>query len=227
MEKTEAANSRGKTARIVLNAAIMLSAGIGAACFLVEMDAATYLSTFTVQSNLLCLVAAGITLVYELLKTNPKGKAYILFKGMMLTAILLTFFVYHLMLAQYFNASTLSRRSGLGNILLHTAVPLMMFGDFLFFEKKGNLKLWHPPVWTAFPLCYVGYTAVYKAFGGVYKFSSGAAAKFPYFFLDYETYGLKAVGIWCLLIAAGFMGFSYLLFGLDRIFVKVNSRRKA
>jgi hypothetical protein len=206
--------------------AIILSVGLGVILFLMEMDTATLLSTFTIQSNLLCLIAAGITLIYEPVKMNPEGKAYILLKGMTLTAILLTFFVYNFVLAPYFNASNLSQRGSLGNILLHTAVPLMMLGDFLFFEKKGGLGIWHPFAWTVFPVYYVGYTVIYKAFGGVYKFSGDTAAKFPYFFLDYETYGLKTVGIWCLLIAIGFIGFSYLLFGLDRIFIKVNNRRR-
>jgi hypothetical protein len=206
--------------RIIFNAAIILFVGLGLVLFLMDMDAVTLLSTFTIQSNLLCLIAAGIILVYELLKNGPGGKAYILFKGMTLTAILLTFFIFNLVLAPYFNTSR-SQGFPLGNTLLHTVVPLMMLGDFLLFEKKGQLKIWHPFAWTVLPLCYVGYTAIYKAFGGVYKFSGDSVAKFPYFFLDYETYGLKTVVIWCLLIALGFIGFSYLLFGLDRIFVKI------
>jgi hypothetical protein len=224
MEKFIVSKKYKRIARVIFNTAIILSVGLGVIFFLMEMDAATILSTFTIQSNLLCLIAAGITLVYELLKINPNEKAYILFKGMTLTAILLTFFVYTFVLAPYFNASNLSQRGSLGNTLLHTVVPLMMLGDFLFFEKKGHLKMQHPFAWAAFPVYYVGYTAVYKAFGGLYNFSGDAVAKFPYFFLDYETYGLKTVGIWCLLIAIGFIGFSYLLFGLDRIFIKIANR---
>jgi hypothetical protein len=203
---------------MIFNIAIILFVGLGVV--LMEADTATLLSTFTIQSNLFCLIAAAITLIYELLKINPKRTAYILLKGMALTAIILTFFVYNFVLAPYFNTSNQSQSGSLGNTLLHTAVPLMMLGDFLFFEKKGHLRIWHPFAWAVFPIYYVGYTAIYKAFGGVYKFSGDTVAKFPYFFLDYETYGFKTVGIWCLLIAIGFMGFSYLLFGLDRILTK-------
>jgi hypothetical protein len=190
-----------------------------------KMDAATLLSTFTIQSNLICLIVAGITLIYELLKINPRGKAYILLKGVTLTAILLTFFIYNFVLAPYINTSNQPLGGSLENALLHTVVPLMTLGDFLFFEKKGYIKTWHPLVWTVLPIYYVGYTAIYKAFGGVYKFSGDTAEIFPYFFLDYETYGLKTVGVWCLLITIGFIGFSYLLFGLDRIFIKINKAR--
>jgi hypothetical protein len=200
---------------------IILFVGLGLALFLMKMDAVTLLSTFTIQSNLLSLITAGITLIYGLLKIEPKRQAYILLKGMTLTAILLTFFVYNFVLAPALNASNRPQGGSLGNTLLHTVVPLMMLGDFLFFEKKGYLKIWHPFAWTVCPICYVGYTAIYKALGGVYKFTADTVAKFPYFFLDYETYGLKTVGIWCLLITIGFIGFSYLLFGLDRIFIKI------
>jgi hypothetical protein len=221
MEKIALPKSHKRTARTVFNAVIILFVGLGVAIFLVEMDALTLLSTFTIQSNLLCLVAAGITIGYELLKIHPGGKAYILLKGMTLTAILLTFFIYNFVLAPSIAASNQFQSISLGNTLLHTVVPLMALGDFLFFEERGCLKIWHPFAWTVLPIGYVGYTAIYKAFGGVYKFTSNTAAKFPYFFLDYETYGLKTVGIWCLLIAIGFIGFSYLLFGLDRILMKI------
>jgi hypothetical protein len=220
MEKTILPENHKRIVRIIFNMAIILFVGLGVVLFLMEMDTLTLLSTFTIQSNVLCLIAAGITLIYKLLQINPKGKAYILLKGMTLTAILLTFFVYNFVLAPFINTANQPQSSSLGNTLLHTAVPLMMLGDFLFFEKKGYLRIWHPLAWTVFPVYYVGYTAIYKAFGGVYKFSGDTVAKFPYFFLDYETYGLKTVGIWCLLIAIGFIGFSYLVFCLDRIFIK-------
>jgi hypothetical protein len=228
MENTVLLRNHSRIVRIIFNAVIILFVGLGVVTLLLEMDAVTLISTFTIQSNLLCLVAAGTTLIYELLKINPKGKAYILLKGMTLTAILLTFFVYNFVLALYLTTSSQSQGSLLGNTLLHTAVPLMMLGDFLFLGERGHFRIWHPFAWTVFPIYYVGYTALYKAFGGVYKFSfsGGTVAKFPYFFLDYETYGLKTVGIGCLLIAAGFIGFSYLLFCLDKIFAKIIRSRK-
>jgi hypothetical protein len=112
----------------------------------------------------------------------------------------------------------------LANNLQHIIVPLMTVVDYLLFERKGMYNIWYPFAWTVFPLYYVGYTAIYKAFGGLYKFSGNMIAKFPYFFLDYETFGLKTVGIWVLLIVIGFIGSSYLLVGFDRILVKVQKR---
>jgi hypothetical protein len=210
-----------KIVRIIFNVAIMLFVGLGVVIDLIQLDTAMALSAFTVQSNILCLIAAGWTIIHEILKSNQKGKAYIFFKGMTLTAILLTFLIVYLVLKPYFGSTNQDQAGTLADILLHLVVPLMMLGDFLFFEEKGNYKIWFPFAWTAFPLYYVGYTAIYKAFGGMYNFGD-TVAKFPYFFLDYETYGLKMVGIWFLMITIGFIGFSYLLVGIDRIFVKIN-----
>lgn len=178
------------------------------------------LSAFTMQSNLLCLIMAAVTLVYVIKKTIPCGRFYIFFKGMSLVSILLTFFVYNLVLKPYIDVTDEAFSKSLNSILLHVAVPLMMLGDFLFFEVKGYFKTWYPFAWAAFPIFYIVYTAVYKALGGVYNFVGDTVVNFPYFFLDYETYGYKTVGIWLLFIVIGFIGFSYLLVGLDKLFAR-------
>jgi hypothetical protein len=208
-----------KTIRIIFSVFVVFF--VAAGIKLMKLDAAMALSAFTIQSNLLCIIASGVTIIREILKNNPRGRAYIFFKGMTLTSILLTFVIYNFVLKPHLDTANHTQSGSLADTLLHTVVPLMMFGDFLFFEEKGLFRIWYPLGWTAFPVYYVGYTAVYKTFGGVYKFLGGAVTKFPYFFFDYETYGLRTVGIWFLLIAIGFICFSYLLVGLDKILVKI------
>jgi hypothetical protein len=209
--------TRKKIIRGILNALLILCTGAGVGSIAVKLTALTAVSTFTIQSNILCLITAAFTLLRQIKKGDPRGGAYIFFKGMALVSILLTFAVYNLVLDPFFSASSQARGGTWDNFLLHTAVPLMALADFIFFEEKGRFKTSYPFGWAVFPLYYVAYTAVYKALGGLYTFSKGVTAKFPYFFLDYETYGLKTVGIWVLLIAIGFIGFSYLLVGLDKI----------
>jgi hypothetical protein len=209
--------------RIIFNVILVICAGLGTFLTINKLGTVMTLSAFTIQSNLLCLIMTCITLIREALKRNSENGLYIFFKGMALLSILLTFIVYNFVLRPYFD-TTPARNTTLANNLQHIIVPLMTIVDYLLFEKKGLFKAWHPFAWTAFPLYYVGYTAIYKAFGGLYKFSGNMSAKFPYFFLDYETYGLKLVGIWVLLISIGFIGASYLLFGLDRILVKLQKK---
>ena len=216
-----------KTLRVMLNVLIGVCALLGIGIFLVQMDTVTILSTFTVQSNLLCVAAAVLTLTRERAGKGggKKPGGYRIFKGMTLTSILLTFTVTALLLKPFAPAAAMG--NPLADNLLHVVVPLLMFVDFVAFEEKGTIKAWHPASWAVFPLYYVGYTAVYRALGGVYKFGNGNTAQFPYFFFDYETYGVTRVGIWFLFITIGFIGFSYVLFGFDRALAAYNQKRKA
>jgi hypothetical protein len=223
------AENRRKTAQVIFNILIIVCACLGIGILLVQSDTAMILSAFTTQSNLLCVAAAVLTLAHK--RGGKKtGGGYVLFKGMALTSILLTFFITALVLKPFFGRTTTTTTtaplSTLADNLLHVIVPLLVFADFVLCEEKGKIKAWHPASWAAFPLYYVGYTALYRALGGVYRFGSGNA-KFPYFFFDYETYGIKTVGIWFLFIAIGFIGFSYVLFGLDRALAACKPKRKA
>ncbi|MDR0558123.1 MAG: Pr6Pr family membrane protein [Treponema sp.] len=158
-----------KTLRIMFNAALICCGGVGVALTLMRLDPTA--ASFTIQSNLLCLAAAGVTLAREIAGRNPKGKAYIFFKGMVLTSILLTFFVYNFVLKPHATTQMHGGQGGsLRDTLIHVVVPLMTLADFLVFEKKGRFEPWRPLGWTAFPIYYIGYTVVYKAFGGVYIF---------------------------------------------------------
>jgi hypothetical protein len=230
-EKGFFAEQGKRTARVIFNALIIVCAGAGVALIAMKMGFGMAVSAFTIQSNLLCVIASGVTLAREITGRDSKGKAYVFLKGMTLTSILLTGVVYGFVLKPYFDAAAQGAQSAgsgsLSNNLVHVIVPLMTLADFLVFEKKGSFRAWHPLGWTAFPIYYVGYTAIYKAFGGVYTFTEGAASRFPYFFLDYETYGLGTVGLWVLLIAIGFIGFSYALVALDAALAKIKKRRSA
>jgi hypothetical protein len=216
-----------RAARIVFNALIVACVVAGLAIELYILGPAMALTAFTIQSNLLALLAAAATLAREARRMELESKGYFQLKGAAVASILLTFVVYNWVLAPYFTARagdySSSFASGLANNLLHTTAPLLMFADYLIFDKKGDIKAWHPVVWAAFPIYYLLFTAAYKVFGGVYKFGK-EITYFPYFFLDYTTYGARTVGLWIALIVAGFMGFSYLLLGLDQAIAKIRKR---
>ena len=139
---------------------------------------------------------------------------------MALPSILLVCIITYLVLRPSIGEVERTITSELSGHLLHLVVPLLMFIDFILFEEKGKIKPWYPLVWPVYPIYYVAYVALYRAFGGMFNMGQGAI-RFPYFFLDYETYGLGSVGLWILIITIVFIIFSYLLFGLDRTFVKI------
>ncbi|MCL2181152.1 MAG: Pr6Pr family membrane protein [Treponema sp.] len=208
--------------RIFINIFTIICAGTGVTLAALKMGFAPAISYFTIQSNLLCLAASVITIILEIKKSGFKIQGYHFFRGMALVSILLTFFIYNFVLRPALIMNNADISESLESILLHVVVPVLMFGDFLFFEAKGYYKIWYPFGWVGFPVFYIVYTVIYRAFGGVYRFFSDAPASFPYFFLNYETYGFKKVGLWLLLIMLGFIGFSYILIGLGNLIKKIS-----
>lgn len=175
------------------------------------------LSYYTIQSNLICIALFVALVLAELFGKRPsEGKGYRIIKGAATVCILLTFVVFHFMLRPtLIDVLGMTYLNSPDNLLPHYVVPLAVLGDYLLFDQKGQFRKFYPLVWPAIPLAYLGYTAIYRLLGGVYYFGESEPLKFPYFFLDYETYGLEQVTVWVLLIAAGYVAFGYLLAGLD------------
>lgn len=214
-----------KIFRVAFNAALILCAATGTLIGFKFVDPATNLSTFTTQSNLFCLIIGFVTLVRILKEDNSVGKTYIFLKGMSLTSIILTFTISNFVLKPAMKGMQLAPEETFAGNLSHIIVPLLMLAEYLVFEKKGLFKVWYPFVWPAFLFYYLGYTAVYKLFGGVYRFPDHVV-KFPYFFLDYETHGWNNVVFWVSLIVLVFIVFSFIIIGLDRALVMTKTRQK-
>jgi amino acid transporter len=236
-----------RLARIVLNAVIVVAAGFATIVEINVLSATMALVTFTVQSNNFALLMAAITLLRELRHKPRLNRGYrllqslthsigsltnasvcqlrlnrgdVIFKGMSLTAILLTFVIFNFVLRSGFSFGGPVTLTTIANDLLHVVVPLLMLADYLVFERKGSVRAGHPFVWLASPAWYLIFTACYKALGGVYQFSGDKVQQFPYFFLDYETYGLPTVLLWVVLIAVGFVVSGFLLYAIDRILAR-------
>ena len=201
--------------RIALTALIVLGVAIGVTINIVELGPVLPLTAFTVQSNLLAGILALVTLLRTVGHRDDAPTVYMMFKGMALSGVLLTFVIYNAVLRATI-AQTFTPAGRLANELLHVAVPLLVFVEFLVFEPHPSVRWWHPLSWAAFPWYYVAFTAVYTGLGGVYTSPVGTE-RFPYFFLDYITYGLPTVGLWVLLITIGFIATGYLLAGLDSL----------
>ena len=216
-----------KIFRVAFNAALILCAATGTLIGFIDINSASILSTFTTQSNLFCVIIAVITVIRIIKGDYSESKTYIFFKGMSLTSILLTFTIYNFFLKPAMKGTVPEPDALLAfaDYLVHVFVPILMLTEYLLFETKGLFKFWYPFVWPSFVIYYIGYTAVYKLFGGLYVFP-GQVLKFPYFFLDYETHGWKNVIMWTSLIIVIFIVFSFLVFGLDKVLVTIKSKRK-
>ena len=99
------------------------------------------------------------------------------------------------------------------NLFVHLFVPTMVMLDYVIFDEKGNIKKSYPIIWSSFLIAYTLFCEVYIALGGT--FIDGA--KYPYFFIDTEIYGIMGVIINCLVIGICYIAYGYLIYYLDKL----------
>jgi hypothetical protein len=97
--------------------------------------------------------------------------------------------------------------SGLGNLLLHRATPILVPVYWLVFVPKGRLRVADPLIWTLYPLAYLLYALV----------RGGLDGRYPYPFLDVSRIGWNRMAINALVIGAGFLATGYFAWAVDRI----------
>lgn len=174
---------------------------------------------FTNLSNYLCV---GV-LFAELIQTiRKKEDSYVSacpvlkFKGML--AILLTFFVFNIMLAP---AREAHLNFTVNSIVFHVVLPILYIADwFLFYERK-KVKWTYPLYSILFPLCYVIFVYIHAAILGfdssIKVMGGNTPLIYPYFFLNLETQGLSGVLMWIAILFIAFAAVGYLFFVLDRL----------
>lgn len=220
--KAESKWERGKLASRIIWRTLLVATGFSgiALCLIASGSVLEQMSYYTLQSNLLCTQFFAVILILELCEWPADGRGYRIIKCALTMCILVTFIIYHFVLAPSL------ARQGLGlntsyNLLLHYLMPLGVFADWLFFDKKGEIRPVEPLFWAAIPLLYLLYVVIYTSLGGRYQNSIGTA---PYFFLDTASLGIGGVLLWLLAITAGFFALSYLFIGLDRLLAAATSR---
>lgn len=177
------------------------------------------MSYYTLQSNLICLIAFVIIVVLKIRKKNDNNEIYFLVKGAVTIAIVITAVVYHVALAPN-NFVMDSLQNSIANKVLadtfvHTISPILVVIDYFLFDEKGNMKYYYPIIWLIIPLNYVVYVYTYSNFGGRF-YSIGGSKKFAYFFLDYTKIGCKGVVTWILFIALAILAISEVFVLIDR-----------
>ena len=168
------------------------------------------MSYYTLQSNLICLIAFVIIVVLKIRKKNDNNEIYFLVKGAVTIAIVITAVVYHVALAPNSIANKV-----LADTFVHTISPILVVIDYFLFDEKGNMKYYYPVIWLIIPLNYVVYVYTYSNFGGRF-YSIGGSKKFAYFFLDYTKIGCKGVATWLLFIALAILAISEVFVLIDR-----------
>lgn len=186
------------------------------------------ISYYTMQSNIICLIAFILFGVKDLKRYNvPKSNWYYVMKGMVTIAILVTAIMYLTTLLpnefpMYMISSKGMTGKKLGNLLVHVISPILVLLDYVLIDEKGRFKFFYPFIWLLIPVGYVCF--VYSGLGRFY--SIGGSRKFGYFFLDYQKIGRQVVITWILGIAIGIVIVGYIFIWLDRKLVKHEQKKE-
>lgn len=172
---------------------------------------------FTILSNIACLIFYTIVVTLYLMKKLKKNNLYYIFKGMVTMAITLTFVIFQFFLSEN---NTFYQLHPIANNFVHLFTPLLVMFDYIIFGEKGNLKKSYPIIWSGILIAYTIMCQIYIGVGGT--FLNGA--KYPYFYMDVEKYGIIKVMISYLIIYICYISFGYLIYFFDNKIGKDKSK---
>ncbi len=168
------------------------------------------LSYFTIQSNILVFCF----FLYLLFQKETSDFVENL-KGGVLISIMITFIVYHTLLAPFFDYNP----PFLNNFLVHTFTPLLVLLDYFLFDPKGKLEYKSIPFWLLVPIFYFIYANIYALLGGVFEYED-SVSRYPYFFMNPDSIGwlgvifyVLGISVFVSLISTGYVY-------LDKLIVK-------
>jgi hypothetical protein len=183
---------------------------------------------FTNISNFFCI---GVMLAALIQTAKKKEDSFVsavpILKFIGVLGILLTFFVFNIMLAGAEGRDPqLNWR--IGSLLFHVVLPIMYIADwFLFYERK-KCKWYYPVTSIAFPLVYVIFLLIQAI---ILKFDASILIPttttpliYPYFFVNLDTQGVPGVLMWIGILSVAFVAVGFLFFGLDKIAKKAKNK---
>ncbi len=210
-----------KTAPLLVQSLYIVIGVVGVLASLGLFDGAfrnDFYLPFTHLSNYFCLVIMSCQLIYTV-KARTFSPA-ITFMG--LTAILLTFTVFYVILANAPGRDP-SLNTRPVSILFHGVLPVLYVAHWVLFCKHGHIKWFHPLLSVLCPLLYVLFIFVHAA---LFAFDDTHVRLYPYFFLNPEKQGMTGILCWILTLLVFFLISGYLLFALDRKLAVFNKHQK-
>jgi hypothetical protein len=192
--------------RIVLRVGIV--AVVALAVILVETRTRSgvlwRLITFTYQANLLAAVYYALTLV------SPRTDRRAGLRGAVVLYVVVAGLIWNLFL------SGVSMGYTGANVLLHVVVPVLALAEWVLVGRdQARVRWWQPVAWLAYPAAYLGAAVLILNHLG---------RRAPYYFLDPGAIGTSAVIGNVALLALGFLGLGFSLFGVARLVEKSRLR---
>ena len=129
-------------------------------------------------------------------------------KGALLLLILMTMLVYHFILLPEAEGSL-----SLTSLLLQYVLPVMTLLDWVLFDRKGQFVILDPFRWLLLPMLYFLMMVVRALLGGPIRGES----YYPYFFIDVDLLGWRAVWSNVGMLALIFLAIGLLIWLIDHL----------
>ncbi len=176
-------NAKMRIARISLNSVLIVLVVIGVIMqttsgLLVTPGFRSFLY-YTTQSNFIMALLSALLIYFDLKKREPSIVIKVL-HHIAVTAVLLTFIVFALLLGGYIENARYFY--SIQNLTLHNLAPIIAVFVYLLYDYK--LPPYTVPLALISGITYMLFTYILY-FSGVNYGAHG----FPYFFLDFKTYG--------------------------------------
>lgn len=170
---------------------------------------------FTTQVNILVFLAYFYYLIrLQFFKNKTRRSVFV--KQALLVYVLLTMIVYAFVIIPFITNNDVNYEVGsFKDILIHFVTPALVCIDYALFDMKGKFRKINIISVFLFPLTYLLYVYGYVSMGG--RFTLAGESLFPYFFLNYEVYGVEntAMAVFGLFIFIALIG--WLTYVIDEI----------
>ncbi|MGN1259104.1 MAG: Pr6Pr family membrane protein [Christensenellales bacterium] len=170
---------------------------------------------YTNLSNYICIGFMFTSLFYTMKKANKNEDGPVTlapaFKFMCMIMIMVTFFVYNILLAK--DNTVIAYFTSLNNLILHVILPIMFVLDWVLFYEHDKTKWYYPLLSLIMPLIYV----VFILIRGTIINHATATVVYPYFFLNLDTLGLGGFFMWLSILVVVFVAIGYFIYMLDHI----------
>lgn len=200
---------KNRTSKIVLRSAFLAIGIIGVLASL-GLFGYNYRESFYVYftnlSNYLCFGIMLAKFIFVLQnKDDPDATLFQLLDFAAVLSILLTFFVFNFILADYHYGSNPAAKYEISSVLYHVVLPLMFTADWLFFHKRNGIRLYYPLASVIIPMVYGSYIYIRAALPGV------QGVIYPYFFLNINSFGTENVIKWLIVMLLVYIAAGYAL----------------
>lgn len=170
---------------------------------------------YTNLSNYICIGFMFVSLFYTMRKANKKEDGFITlapaFKFMCMIMIMVTFFVYNILLAK--DNGIVNYFTSINNLTMHVILPIMFVLDWILFYEHGKTKWYYPLLSVVMPLVYVAFILIR---GAIINHAT-VSIVYPYFFLNLDTLGWGGFSMWLSILIIAFVALGYLIYMFDHI----------